>query len=228
MNNSLTLHQLALLMESMNQCMEEFDKANGYTSALVNGCQLNKSESLPLRFMPISLDKVVVKPSKIHGRGVFSKIEIKKGDLITLYPCHVLDIIPCADRHLENHVVLSANSDVINDRFGKDWNKKDHPLLRDYAFNYDDFHSLVGHPQLDDNPSYLGHLINDAAKPTSDPRSHSIYELISQSKMNCLFVPIKGWMVTCIALRDIEVGEELLVSYGLAYWKCRIENQHSK
>lgn len=223
MDNSLTIEELASFMKSMDQYMEKCDKVDGRTSVLVNRCQLNRSESIPLRFMPFSLDKVTLKPSNIHGRGVFAKIQIKKGDIITLYPCHVLDIIPNADRHLPNHVVLSVNSDPINNRFGKDWNRRDHLALYDYSFSYDDVHSLVGHPQIDDNPSYLGHFINDAAKPTSDPRSHSIYEIVSQSKMNCLFVPMKGYMVVSVALRDIDIGEELYASYGIGYWLTHIK-----
>jgi len=35
---------------------------------------------------PFSLDKVEVRASPIHGRGVFAKQNIPQGELVTLYP----------------------------------------------------------------------------------------------------------------------------------------------
>lgn len=44
--------------------------------------------------IPIPLNKVKVKESSIHGRGVFAKQKINKGELITIYPAHYVSIHP--------------------------------------------------------------------------------------------------------------------------------------
>lgn len=82
----------------------------------------------------------------------------------------------------------------------------------------DDLYTVMGCPKFIDDPSYLGHIINDGAKATSDSRSHDLYYKISLSKANSMFYDVKGLHVAILATKNIPEGEEVLITYGLGYW----------
>ena len=96
-------------------------------------------------------------------------------------------------------------------------------VLDDYCFSWDAHYHFLGHPMFDTDPTYLGHFVNDAAKPTADPNSHDVYVAVSMSKMNCVFEDLQRLTVAVVASRDIKAGEELFVSYGLGYWSTRVQ-----
>ena len=84
----------------------------------------------------------------------------------------------------------------------------------------DKAHVIFSDPDLKD-PEYLGHLINDHGKHDSSEQSIKEYENDIYSKANCLFYNLKGNLkIAVLALRDIQIGEELLTHYGTGYWQA--------
>lgn len=192
----------------------------GNTSILVNKNRANARDVLPLRRLNISLDKVVSKPSPIHGRGVFAKTRILKGELITLYPCHVLQITQDANENESSPLSWTVYSESVDSKFGTSY-QVDCESLGDYELMGTPNYRFFGHPMIDINPAYLGHLINDAVKPTDNLTSQLLYTMKSQTMMNCCIHSWNNIFFAIVACRDIDVGEEFLLSYGLAYWTTR-------
>ena len=92
-----------------------------------------------------SLNCVEVKPSPIHGNGVFAKRDIEAGKIVTLYPCHgiIIDNIAGCQQKYKKYMSQFKPSDykVILGR-------------EDNAFAF-------GIPEIY-NECLSGHLINDS------------------------------------------------------------------
>lgn len=117
--------------------------------------------------------------------------------------------------------------------------------LTSYAVSVDDHYSVMGHPALDDDPAYYGHFANDGAGhlafegPNSPSNLQAAIELGLDTnedglgiEMNIAAYVLKslevanawhksladGSHVVTVATRDIDAGEEILVTYGPDYW----------
>jgi SET domain-containing protein len=105
-----------------------------------------------------------------------------------------------------------------------------------YAVDIGDSASIIGVPTFTDDSNYLGHLINDSAYIKALGRrerhigraahkhrgAHAAREYVraSSSGANCRFRVVAGDMLIGVeASRDIKAGDELFVSYGVAYWR---------
>lgn len=165
--------------------------------------------------VPYELACAEVRPSRVHGRGVFATRAIAPGDFITFYPGDVAGYAPNGDRAVADHVSVRVPSDRMCKKYGADSGQM---FDNDYALDYDEHYSIVGHPDFCDDPNYLGHMINDGAKPTADPASYRVYRTITQAKSNSGFERLHGIAVAVVATHNIEPGEEILTSYGLPYW----------
>jgi hypothetical protein len=100
------------------------------------------------------------------------------------------------------------------------------PPLVDYAVCVCDTYSVLGMPTLDTDPAYFGHFANDGRNLLEFDASAGIergiaaYVLESVEASNAMhrsLDELQSHMVT-IATRDIEAGEEVLVTYGPDYW----------
>jgi hypothetical protein len=172
---------------------------------------------LSLRFT-LNLKKCEIKNSNIHDRGVFSTKNIKKGELITMYPGDI--IMPYPDGRgkkgeqvrygIVNSQSLPKKLHISNNT---DPNLK-HLLY--YAFDLSDNLSIIGHPKMIQDTSYLGHMINDIC---NEGKNETKYNQ-SLSKCNVAGKGIcNGRYLAIIALKNIKQGEELLMSYGFKYWE---------
>lgn len=160
------------------------------------------------------LDCIEVRPSKVHGKGCFAKRDIQKDEVITMYPCDVL----CFAKQGFGKVGLNGYfpSRQYFERFGQ---KIDKSEITNYGFDLNKNYRIHGHPKLIHNSGYLGHMINDAAKPNSNPKSYLLYQKISWMKMNSKFHILDGNIhVAIVATRLIKKGEEIFIHYGLGYW----------
>lgn len=147
-----------------------------------------------------------VRPSK-YGRGVFATRDIKKGDIPTLYPCH-LGMIP---KGKDSLVEVSID---------------EKPLEYDPCYCLTDATGVVTQGDKDkQDPMWLGHLINDFCpfveefKDKNKDLGETImkYFIYAISYSNCEFVRSKNlWCIR--ANKDIKAGEELLVAYTPTYW----------
>jgi len=152
--------------------------------------------------------RVEVRPSN-YGRGVFACDNVRKGDVLTYYPAHYLTF-----NHMPN--IMLTNPDLT----------KGDKLDKDYMYTSlgNDF-SIVGHPELCNNPYMLGHLINDPCDEVwkregeTFGKWYSRYMIKSKMGSNCRFT--ENGIVAMIATRDIKKDEEIYVMYDVDYWGHR-------
>jgi SET domain-containing protein len=183
--------------------------------------ELRKEELLKLK-LGLNMDKVYAGKSKIHGNGLFAKIKIKKNEIITLYPCDILAYYPEKSRDAKEHVVAYIFSDELNsNQEFKDNFHKNKKYYKDYQLVINETYSGIGIPEINDNPTYMGHLCNDGARGHSID-DKKIYETVSVLKSNAYFKNICDCMMSVIAIKDIEPNEEILVTYGHGYWISRL------
>ena len=175
--------------------------------------------SMIIPFSPV--DIIELKSSKIHGNGVFAKQHIKKGALVTFCPGDIIEYTPNGDRHLEHHkaaIYTSQRFYNLNGDVNHSQTKNTH-RNNDYAYNVDNHYTIIGNVDFKEDPSYLGHFINDGAKTDCTSRADQIYNKISLLKSNCKFHPIKNLHVAILATKDIHAGDELFLPYGIGYWR---------
>ena len=165
----------------------------------------------------LNIDKSFIGKSKIHGNGLFTKTHIKQGEIITLYPCDILAYYPEKNRDVKDHIVsyMFSNDDV------KELYLQNKKYYKDYQLVINESYSAIGVSEINDNPTYLGHFCNDGARghTISDKK---IYETVSVLKSNAYFKNICDCMMAVVAIKDININEEVLVTYGHGYWISRI------
>jgi len=203
-------------VESLTSFFNELLKDSDYYQA-----ELKKEELIKLK-LGFEIDKVYISASKIHGNGLFTKKDIKAGEIITFYPGDILAYYPEKNRDIEGHVVgyifcdeLKDNKE-LNEAFNN--NKK---YYKDYQLAVNESYSLIGIPEINNNPAYLGHFCNDGARGHTE-KDKKIYETVSVLKSNAYFKNICDCMMAVVAIKDIKKNEEILVTYGHGYWISRV------
>lgn len=168
--------------------------------------------------LSVPLNNVELKQSRVHGIGVFAIKHIVETEVITLYPADIIEYTPFepdAQTGLIKKGVIFGNN---TSKKSEEEYKLNHKIFDDYKCSIISKISIFGCPDNKNNPAYLGHFINDAAKPTKDPRSYPIYMNVVISKQNCMFYSVFDTLIAIVATRDIEPGEELFIPYSLDYW----------
>jgi hypothetical protein len=162
-----------------------------------------------------SLNCVEVKPSPIHGNGVFAKRDIEAGKIVTLYPCHgiIIDNISGCQQKYKKYMSHFNPCDykVI---LGRDDNA--------FAFGIPEIYSecLSGHLI---NDSFADVNCFDSASDENDFGKNVVaYMLQSIKNDNCSLISAKN-CVYVKSTKNILVGEELFCSYGFCYW-CNNKN----
>ncbi len=161
------------------------------------------------------MNKVEVRSSTTHGNGVFATQHIKKGDRISQYPKD-LHIFRSGDQHR----VYGRSPEYvqsITDRMNI-------AAIMDYAKELEDGSFLFGDPQ-NYKPESCAHIINDAVYVDKINRQPSDKELgketvnffVRSGRINCL-LEADDHSCWAVATKDIQPGEEVLTTYGYAYW----------
>jgi hypothetical protein len=172
-----------------------------------------------------------VQSSEIHGKGLFATKEINKGDMITMYPIDV-SVYETKDPETSAHKALVCYSqhptpeslapEVVGNT-----------ILENRAYA----HAVAANGMpltmaletaTKHDPSHLGHWANDAVcyapleeDAESDAQKQSIkeYEEESYNRSNAEHLSVaRGIFVITVAKRDITVGEEITVKYGVDWW----------
>ena len=155
-----------------------------------------------------------VRPSSIHGLGVFATRNVEAFRYLTVYPCDGASWHPVIGRFKmgDNGMCFGWPQNVsFLERHS--YQQEIVPPAGARAM------AIYGDPLLHDNPHFVGHMINDGATCKS-PERVEIYDTISNAKANCMFISSFG---VIISLKPIKAGEELLTSYGSTYWLTRYE-----
>jgi hypothetical protein len=220
-NNDVTFPIFAQTMGNIAKELRKMDIREGNRPLSFKNRTPTRFESAMIRRHPIVLRKVKLAPSPIHGNGVFATCDIKQGEIITLFPCHILERQSYKDRKSTGTCTLL--SEAVFNAFGQGYTCASDPRLDDYRFSFaTGNYNIIGHPALDDDPSYMGHFINDAAKPTEDMESVQIYINVSMSKRNCVMKTVESFVAAVVAVRDIKAGDEILMTYGADYWTSKL------
>lgn len=160
------------------------------------------------------------------GRGVFATRPVKKGQVVTLYPCHMLctrtDATWGQPMIIATRALSTGEAESLCD-YGQFLSRTADGKV----------YQLIGDPSHPFEPHGCGHMINDphpaaetiCTRPGSPEelwRAFLEYELRIKGAMNCVLEPFEGLGVLCVATRDIAEGEEVLAPYGYEYW-CKLE-----
>jgi len=149
---------------------------------------------------------VEIRPST-HGNGVFATRDIKKGDIITYYPAHYIQITSFP-------LILTKPEYTKGDK------PNDEYLYTSIKGNY----SITGHPRLTDNPYMLGHIVNDPCDEVFKREDETFgkwvgrYLLTVSMKRNSRFTELDSGLIAITALKDIKKDEEILIAYDIQYW----------
>jgi hypothetical protein len=157
-------------------------------------------------------DPVEVRPSSLHGNGVFAKTDLEADKVVAVYPCH----------GLISNGLLSTQFQYKDQMTGFD--------VHDYKLDLDGTGKyLVGIPSVYDG-NMVGHLINDSYSSIEQLKvdlntydvntfgnAMAIYAISSSKRVNCRLMTGShfGYVKTT---RPVKKGEELVCSYGFSYW----------
>ena len=172
-------------------------------------------ESLLCSRMPITSDCTRIDESKVKnaGRGLFASKDVKKGDILTCYPGDVL--VVASEKNPEMATFVWGTHVSENLRLD------DNDLMTDmsgYILQVSEEHAIVGLPFLDEERAYAGHFANDGACPPRRESDIATYVLESNDLSNAMHQSLTGCHMVTVATRDIQEGEEILVTYGPEYW----------
>ena len=119
-----------------------------------------------------------------------------------------------------DYIKYNNNKIISNHTFDKGFNESD--ASPNYGFTIDNKYTIYGKPLIKTDTNYMGHLINEAYKPL-DIDTKMDYEIKSNNLSNCYFYIINGLHLVIIAKQNININDELLISYGPNYWFNRMK-----
>lgn len=169
----------------------------------------------PYNIPEICGDSFEIRPSKIHGNGLFAKKCMQKNTIVTMFPAHFLGKdtggkMRWASLYLEKPEHHPNNLEEY--------------ILSPHEIKY----SLCGIPEVNENPNFRGHLINDSFSIDSKTPEKNLYKetlryaLKTESGSNARFIIISGLPLVEL-VRDIDQDEEVLATFGIGYWHRFLE-----
>jgi SET domain-containing protein len=209
-------------------CLNGLKEMNEYLGTDIIGSKNDVKEIIRILLKysnknPIQLIKrVEIKESKIHGKGVFALTNIKEGTVMTFYPSH--GIIIDDGVMIDNLEDKSFIKNVTQNKYYRKYGVSDYSSLFGHNLN------IIGNPTEIGNAMLLGHMINDSVgnvfknneNDTDLKKMRNViasYYIKTVSNSNCRFAyNMKYPLISVVATRDIQEGEELLIAYGISYW----------
>jgi len=175
----------------------------------------------------LQLNRVYLQDSAHAGLGqlgVFARIELEPGDLVT---CYAADAVICVGEN-KQHCVM----------FSPEWRQTIPPHEHEQAMREGidtmvrvsaDF-AIHSHRRIDNDVSCVGQFVNDAYNGiTQNPfLTEMEYEQKSNAGSNCRYTALdNGLMIVIEATKHILAHEELLISYGFEHWRGYFQRQLS-
>ncbi len=161
----------------------------------------------------IKCEDIEVRPSEIHGNGVFAINDIPSGTIISFYP---------VDGYNDDN---TSNYKVCND-----WIHNDKNVMENHSCIINDNLKIVADPAKISNKSLLGHMINDSVGntfkgTTTHDLQNGIYEYYMKSNNNCkLKINERYGLIYIVTTKNIEKDSELTFSYSPLYWFSRFDS----
>ena len=195
-----------------NRYLPYLDRVYHFLKSIDRTDELSSFAMLANNLRPAGLCNVRIGPSSLHGEGVFAQRDLKRGDLVTLHPCHYISI----NMGKEGSAWLKAKVDLPSVTL----------MLSKLLFQYSakvegTCLSIAADPTIPATPAACAHLINDGATldtPDFDYRLLQKYIVDSTNAQNCHFVTLGGVSVAAVASRDIRRGDEIFTAYGALFW----------
>ena len=217
----------ALPFELPPECVRA---AATYASSILYGAQVHMDPARAARVALIfaglrfDLDAVEPRPSPVHGTGVFARRRVRKGELITLYPAHVVWLPNPSGQYdvvtgdLATRIVRSRQmTPAQQHEFVK---RCDTTLLPIEALDGALAGvKISGDPHIRDATA-CGHVLNDGARLESTSVMHlHTYNRKSLTMCNAVYVHFHGGCLTgMVATSDIPEGNECFFHYGPEFW----------
>lgn len=158
----------------------------------------------------IKCENLEVRPSAIHGNGVFATANIQAGTIITFYP---------VDGYNENN---STDFKVADD-----WIRVEGALMENHSCTINDNLKIVADPSKTTNKMLLGHMINDSIGNTfngitTTDLENGIYEYYMKNNSNCkLKINEKYGLIYVVTTQNIRKDTELTFQYSPLFWFSR-------
>lgn len=210
-------------LTNCNVTDEKFILLKSYLFSTQN--QIKKSGNHPLWTVinkyDIKMENCYVSSSDVHGLGVFSNKEMKTGDIITIYPADVA--MELVDEKTNQYNTL-ISKELYNLKFSEVGFTKENLIelcsdfFREYLVQLTETINISGTPEIYDDVTYVGHIINDGTRiiPTNKNMIDE-YDVSSKLRQNCYFKYYNN-LLFVIANKSISKDEEIFVSYGGNYW----------
>lgn len=157
-----------------------------------------------------------MKPSKIHGNGLFATRKLKRGDVITFFFPYFLETIienglDGADRE-EGLSILPLIS-------RRNLNASEIPEMRRCENSVSEKTLLMGDPKMSVDTRFLAHFINDPCIFTPGMTELDYEGQIVNSFNACIIrYNAEPRILYVTAYKNIEIGDEILIPYGWNYW----------
>lgn len=163
--------------------------------------------------------RVEVRNSPIHGKGIFATRKIKRGDVVTFYFPYFLNY-SYSENEKEPDIDICVPI-ISRRRFDKEGDDKKYNELFASTIKIPGNFYLMGDDEYISDSRLLGHMVNDPCDFSKGKPDHIKYEKELLQKANASVVSYKDdrRYVYIGAMRDIEIGEEILVPYGGRYWE---------
>lgn len=167
----------------------------------------------------MDLGRVEVRSSPIHGNGVFATRKIKRGDVVTFYFPYFLNYNYADPNDKDREKTADIVVPVLSRRKIK--GDKDFNDLFKSTIKIPDNFFLMGDNEFISDSRFLGHMINDPCDFSKGHVDEEKYERELLNKANASVVSYTNdrRYIYVGAMRDIEIGEEILVPYGGRFWE---------
>ena len=187
--------------------------------------QIEKSGNHPLwkvvNKYDIKMNNCYISSSNVHGLGVFSNRDMNAGDIITIYPADIA--VEVVDPQSNQFNVL-ISKELYNLKFSEIGFTKENLIescsdfFRSYLVQLTETINISATPELHNDVTYIGHMINDGTNIIPiDENTSEEYDTMSESKQNCYFKYYNN-LLFVVAKKSISKDEELFVMYCSKYW----------
>jgi hypothetical protein len=181
-----------------------------FSHARLHAAQLARDAMASCCF-PVVCD---IRPSSIHGRGVFALQDLPAESFVTFYPADFVVWKP-PNWQGPKAVAFASDGTADIDFSGFAYLMRDYGLLTSFGSLGHGELSIAGDVRLTSNPLYLGHMVNDA-RGAGAPNAR--YASCKEPENAACYIE---------TLRPVRKGEEILTEYAAAYWLNRLPSSRS-
>lgn len=189
----------------------------------------DRNAALCSRIIGLDLARVSVAPSRVAdaGLGLFASRAIASEELVTLYPCDALLQWPSEAQQGVGDVLVSLSPHStgmgLKESEAFDPRSEHGAAAWRYSMRMSDTSSALANSNRIEDAAYLGHIANDGVVCEGPGTAAVRYATASAGVANvqALSSSLSDCHIALVALRPINQGDEILISYGAAYWLSR-------